>query len=97
MTTQELKTIIESKLSSGTQANIASDDNVHFEATIISPDFEGVLSKVKQQQMVYAVINEYIASGELHAIAMKTYTPEKWQQLVATQINLSKNIIAYRK
>jgi acid stress-induced BolA-like protein IbaG/YrbA len=31
--------------------------------------------------MVYAAINEHIASGELHAIAMKTYTPEKWQAL----------------
>ena len=81
MTAQELKNIIESKLSSGTQANILSDDNIHFQAIIISPDFEGILSKVKQQQMVYAVIDEYIASGELHAITIKTYTPEKWHNL----------------
>ncbi|WHN65828.1 MULTISPECIES: BolA/IbaG family iron-sulfur metabolism protein [unclassified Cysteiniphilum] len=81
MNTVELKTLIENKLGANTTALIESDDNVHFNATIISDVFSGVLSKVKQQQMVYAAINEYIASGELHAIAMKTYTPEKWQAL----------------
>lgn len=81
MNTVELKTLIEKKLGANTTALIESDDNVHFNATIISDVFSGVLSKVKQQQMVYAAINEYIASGELHAIAMKTYTPEKWQAL----------------
>ncbi|WP_119328735.1 BolA family protein [Cysteiniphilum halobium] len=81
MNTVELKTLIENKLGSNTTALIESDDNVHFNATIISDLFTGVLSKVKQQQMVYAAINDYIASGELHAVAMKTYTPEKWQSL----------------
>ncbi|WP_440993780.1 BolA family protein [Cysteiniphilum litorale] len=81
MNTVELKTLIENKLGANTTALIESDDNVHFNATIISDVFSGVLSKVKQQQMVYAAINDYIASGELHAIAMKTYTPEKWQAL----------------
>ncbi|MBK2125342.1 BolA family protein [Fangia hongkongensis] len=78
MTANELKTLIESSLPN-TTALVESPDNVHFEATIISESFNGVISKVKQQQMVYALINDYIASGELHAIAMKTYTPEKWQ------------------
>lgn len=81
MNTVELKTLIENKLGANTTALIESDDNVHFNATIISDVFNGVLSKVKQQQMVYAAINDYIASGELHAIAMKTYTPENWQAL----------------
>ncbi|WP_440616066.1 BolA family protein [Cysteiniphilum sp. 6C5] len=81
MNTVELKTLIENRLGDNTTALIESDDNVHFNATIISDAFNGVLSKVKQQQMVYAAINEHIASGELHAIAMKTYTPEKWQAL----------------
>lgn len=81
MNTTELKTIIENKLGSNTIAMIASDDNIHFDAIIISDLFNGILSKVKQQQMVYAVINDYIASGELHAIAMKTHTPEQWAQL----------------
>ncbi|MFZ9034824.1 MAG: BolA family protein [Francisellaceae bacterium] len=80
MNKEMLKSLIESKLP-GTTAIIDSDDNVHFEAIVISESFAGVVSKVKQQQMVYAVINDFIASGELHAIAMKTYIPETWQKL----------------
>ncbi len=30
------------------------------------------LSRVKQQQAVYACINDLIASGELHAVTIKT-------------------------
>jgi len=39
--------------------------------------FEGLRS-VKKQQMVYACLNEMIASGELHAVTMQTYTPTEW-------------------
>lgn len=81
MNTVELKKLIENKLGKNTTAIIESDDNVHFNARIISDVFFGVISKVKQQQMVYAIINKYITSGELHAIAMATYTPEKWHAL----------------
>lgn len=73
-----LKSLIEQNLPE-TEAHIETDDNVHFSAIIISKAFETTISKVKQQQMVYAIINDYIASGELHAIAMKTYTPQQWQ------------------
>ena len=82
MNVKMLKALIETSIE-GTKALVESEDNVHFTATIISECFNGVSSKVKQQQMVYAVLNPYIASGELHAIAMKTYTPEKWQSLQA--------------
>ena len=58
------------------QVSVVSDDNVHFEAVIVSPVFTG-LNRVKRQQTVYAAINDYIASGEVHALAMKTLTPEE--------------------
>ncbi len=41
---------------------------------LVSPSFEG-LSRVKRQQLVYALLNEKIASGEIHAVMMKTMTP----------------------
>lgn len=75
-----LKNLIESSLEN-TQALIQSDDNVHFDAIIISEQFESIKNKVKQQQLVYHVINDYIKSGEVHAISMKTYTPAQWQKL----------------
>ena len=55
------------------QVEIVSADNVHYEASIISDSFAG-LSPVKRQQWVYTALNPYIASGALHAIALKTLT-----------------------
>lgn len=78
MDSNKLKKLIEDSLAD-TTAMVESDDNVHFSAIIVSSSFDGIISKVKQQQMVYSIINDYIASGELHAIAMKTYTPAQWQ------------------
>lgn len=44
-----------------------------------APAFEGQRS-VKRQQLVYGCLNEMIASGELHAVTMQTYTPAEWDQ-----------------
>ncbi|MCF6775838.1 BolA/IbaG family iron-sulfur metabolism protein [Thiotrichales bacterium 19X7-9] len=76
----KLKELIETGIDHS-QALVQSDDNVHFEAIVISDAFEKILSKVKQQQLVYQVLNDYIRSGEIHAIALKTYTPKQWHAL----------------
>ena len=44
---------------------------------IASPAFEG-LRAVKKQQLVYGCLNDLIASGELHAVSMQTFTPSEW-------------------
>jgi len=36
---------------------------------------------LKEHQLVYATVNAEIASGELHALTIKAYTPEEWAQL----------------
>ena len=46
----------------------------HLHVTVISAAFEG-LSPVKKQQSVYAALNPFIASGEIHAVHMTTLTP----------------------
>jgi len=48
----------------------------HFRATIVSTRFEG-LSKVKAQQLVYKALAEEM-TGMIHALSMKTLTPEQW-------------------
>jgi acid stress-induced BolA-like protein IbaG/YrbA len=35
---------------------------------------------VQRQQLVYAALQEQIASGVIHAVNMKTFTSEEWQQ-----------------
>lgn len=54
-------------------------DGSHFEVTVVGAVFEG-LRAVQRQQKVYAVLNEQIADGAIHAVNMKTFTIEEWQQ-----------------
>ncbi|NMG59879.1 BolA family transcriptional regulator [Geitlerinema sp. P-1104] len=49
----------------------------HLEALIVSPRFEG-LSLVQQHQLVYGALRSELASEAIHALALKTYTPDKW-------------------
>ena len=35
---------------------------------------------VQRQQLVYGALKEQIASGVVHAVNMKTYTIQEWQQ-----------------
>ena len=53
-----------------------SGDGAHFEAVIVSPSFAG-LSRVKQHQLVYGALGERMRE-EIHALSMKTYSPEEW-------------------
>ena len=48
--------------------------------TVISEKF-AELSLVKKQQLVMATLKEPLASGKLHALSVKTFTPEEWQAL----------------
>lgn len=52
----------------------------HFEARVVSPAFTGK-TMVQQHQLVYAPLQEWLKSGELHALALKTYSPEQWKKL----------------
>ena len=46
--------------------------------TVVSSQFGG-LTTVKKQQLVMATLKEPLASGKLHAISVKAYTPDEWQ------------------
>jgi len=50
----------------------------HWEAVIVSGAFSGK-SRIQQHQMVYAALGELMA-GPVHALALKTYTPESWTE-----------------
>ena len=53
-------------------------DGVHFESLVISDSFAGI-SLVKQHQMVMKPLKEAFAST-VHALALKTFSPDKWEQ-----------------
>lgn len=43
---------------------------------LVSSVFAG-LSRVKRQQLVYGLLKDRIESGEIHAVTMRTLTPEE--------------------
>ena len=52
--------------------NLKGDD--HLQVTVISSEFKG-LSLVKQHKLVYSALKEELASEAIHALALKTETP----------------------
>ena len=60
------------------EVQVHGADGVHFEARVISPSFIGK-SLIQQHRMVYAALGARIENDEIHALALKTYTPESWQ------------------
>lgn len=52
------------------------NDGQHFESIVISPSFEG-LSLVKQHQAVMKPLRTAFET-DVHALQLKTFTPEKW-------------------
>ncbi len=57
---------------------IVKGEGDHFEATVVSQQFAG-RSMVQQHQMVYATLGDRMG-GEIHALALHTYTPDDWAQ-----------------
>lgn len=53
-----------------------SGDGQHFEAIIVSAEFHGK-NMVQQHQLVYKALGERMRE-EIHALSMKTFTPEDW-------------------
>jgi stress-induced morphogen len=52
-------------------------EDAHFAAVVVSPAFEGK-TLVEQHQMVYDALGDAM-TGDIHALEMKTYTPEEYR------------------
>ncbi|MCA2978318.1 MAG: BolA/IbaG family iron-sulfur metabolism protein [Myxococcaceae bacterium] len=77
----ELKARIEKALPGSTvELRDTTGTGDHFEARVVSSAFIG-LSMVQQHQQVYAPLQDVLATGELHALALKTYTPDQWSKV----------------
>ncbi|WP_067565174.1 BolA family iron metabolism protein IbaG [Candidatus Doolittlea endobia] len=51
----------------------------HFQVIAVSEQFAG-MSRVKKQQTIYIPLMEYILDNRIHALSIKTYTPDEWQR-----------------
>ncbi|MEX0445879.1 BolA family iron metabolism protein IbaG [Xenorhabdus sp. SGI246] len=77
MDTNDIKKVLMEKLV--LDEVIVSGDGSHFQVIAVGEIF-AELSRVKQQQTVYAPLMEYIADNRIHALSIKTYTPAQWQR-----------------
>ncbi len=57
----------------------------HFEAFVVSNAFAGK-AMVEQHQLVYRPLQDLLRSGALHALALKTYTPEQWKAVCVRKV-----------
>ncbi|MCH9674842.1 MAG: BolA/IbaG family iron-sulfur metabolism protein [Gammaproteobacteria bacterium] len=55
-------------------------DGRHFNATIVSEKFAG-MKRLAQHRLVYDALGDNFATEALHALAIKTYTPEQWANI----------------
>ena len=75
MQPHEVKDLIEQQLPD-VQVEV-DGEGCNFQLLLISDEL-AALSPVKRQQQIYALLNEPIADGRIHAVTMKFFTREAW-------------------
>ncbi|HET7561101.1 MAG TPA: BolA/IbaG family iron-sulfur metabolism protein [Rhodanobacteraceae bacterium] len=74
MQVEELKVLLEGAFP-GAAVEVASPDQVHFQATLVAEAFAGKPT-LARHRMVYAVLGERMG-GEVHALSLRTLTPSE--------------------
>ena len=78
MQPEEIKRLIEAGLENCEA--FVEGDGAHFTACVVSPIFAGK-SRIQKQQIVYDTVKAELLNGTLHALSLKTFTPEEWDKL----------------
>jgi acid stress-induced BolA-like protein IbaG/YrbA len=76
--TEELKKLIETALAVSHVE--VSGDGRHFSAVVVSSAFDGK-NMIAQHRLVYAALGSRFDTDAVHALSLKTYTPDQWQVL----------------
>ncbi len=74
MTNDELQQLLETSLDDC--AVRVAGDGYHYDIEVVGARFAG-LNAVKRQQAVYAVLNDVIRSGQVHAVNIRALTPDE--------------------
>ena len=69
---------VQAKLENGLEGSevVMEGDGCNCSAVIVSSAFDG-LSLLQRQRLVLSVVKEERKSGELHALSVKTFTPDE--------------------
>ena len=76
MVSEELKVLLENELP-GCYSQVDFKGN-HCNILVVSGLFDGKRA-IQRQQMIYAVLEEFISSGVIHAINMNLFSEEEWR------------------
>lgn len=63
-------------------------EDCNFTVTVISDEFSG-LNTMKRQQKILSVFAEQLQSGALHALSIKAYTFDEWNNKTSGLVQLS--------
>ena len=74
MTPAEIEQLIRSGFDDGI-VEVASTDNTHFEAVVVSAAFEGV-RPLARHQLVYKTLGALVGN-EIHALSIRAFTPQE--------------------
>lgn len=74
MTPQQIQQLIEQQMKDA-RVSVSGGEG-KFVAEVISDEFAG-LPLIKRHKLVYACVNDEIASGELHALTIVAKTPDE--------------------
>jgi acid stress-induced BolA-like protein IbaG/YrbA len=77
ISTNQVEAMIQAALPDA-QISVQSQDGEHFDVTVVSSQFANK-GLVQQHQLVYRAVQQAMSSEAIHALALKTYTPESWQ------------------
>jgi acid stress-induced BolA-like protein IbaG/YrbA len=74
MNAAEVQALIQAGLP-GAEVRVASDDDTHFEAVIVAPQFAG-RRMIQRHQLVYAALGARMGR-EIHALSIQALAPEE--------------------
>ncbi len=78
MSPEELKKLIEAAFAED-HVEVTGDGR-HFSAVVVSDAFTGK-NLIARHRLVYAALGRRFDTEAVHALSLKTYTPEQWQAL----------------
>jgi acid stress-induced BolA-like protein IbaG/YrbA len=78
MSSEEIKSTLEKALpGAAVEVQDLTGGGDHFQVVVVSSLFSGK-TLLDQHQMVYGALRDALGNERIHALALKTYTPEAW-------------------
>jgi acid stress-induced BolA-like protein IbaG/YrbA len=85
MQPEEIKQLIEAGIP-GSTVIVKVDEGGHLWVTVVSDTFAGK-TPLNKERMVHASLGDAVTSGAIHAIHIKSYTPDEWTLASKMQVS----------